>query len=209
MRPASTASTVARTRSTPITSSPRSANDRASGRPTRPRPITATLVTRLSLRVRGSLPHELAPHGGQEARVVVQVARQQPARLLSDPVGPLEPPLLHPVRRLRDPSRVEVEGGADAAHHRHLQPVAHLRHPLLLLRNADAHPEDVRLRLVDLLGDRVLLLARQGTEGRRVAAHHVDAWVLATHRQRELDQRALVATAVEPHAIPALSASVV
>ena len=43
MRPPATASMIDRSRSTPITWSPRSAKDRASGRPTRPRPTTATL----------------------------------------------------------------------------------------------------------------------------------------------------------------------
>ena len=94
--------------------------------------------------------HELPAEGGQEARVVVEVARQQPARLLRDPVGPLEPALLHPRRRLRDAPGVEVERGAHGAHHRHLEPVAHARHPLLLARHADAHPQHVGAVGVDL-----------------------------------------------------------
>src|SRR4051794_28312752 len=209
MRPASTASCVAGTRSTPITSSPLSANDRARGRPTRPRPITATLITRMSLRRCCPLAEDLAGDGRHEARVVVEVARQEPARLLGDAVGPLEPSLLHPVGRLRNPSRVEIEGSADAAHHRHLEAFAHPGHPLLLLRHPDADPEHVRPGLVDLLDDRVLLLAREFAERRGVAAHHVDARMLAAHGEGELYQRALIAAAVEPDAVPALSAAIV
>src|SRR5687767_12593776 len=59
-------------------------------------------LTMLTLRQCGArpFPRHLAREGGQEAGVVVQVARQEPARLLHDPVGPLEPALLHPARRL-------------------------------------------------------------------------------------------------------------
>src|SRR5688500_8819130 len=59
--------------------------------------------------------HELAREREHEAGVVVQVARQQPARLLCDAVGPLETAVLHPGRGLRDAARVEVERGADSA----------------------------------------------------------------------------------------------
>src|SRR5687768_14848443 len=103
-------------------------------------------LTGLTLRQGGarSLPRHLAREGGQETRVVVQVARQEPARLLDDPVRPLEPALLHPAWRLRDPPGMEVEGRAHAAHHRYLDAVAHARHPLLLLRDADPDPQHIR-----------------------------------------------------------------
>src|SRR4051794_19322093 len=143
IRPAAIESITERSRSTPITSRPQSANDSASGSPTRPRPTTATdpLMAR-SLRASAAqaLAQELPAERQEEGRVVVEVARQQPARLLRDPVGPLQPVLLHPRRRLRDPPGVEIERGAHGGHHRHAHAVAHLRHPLLLLRHADAHP---------------------------------------------------------------------
>src|SRR4051794_24321502 len=60
-----------------------------------------------------SLARELAREAHQERRVVVEVARQQAARLLGDPVGPFEPALLHPGGRLRDAAGVEVERRAD------------------------------------------------------------------------------------------------
>src|SRR5687767_3493901 len=81
------------------------ANDSARGRPTRPRPMTATLAS-----IGGSLrapAQVLASKRQHEARVEVEVAREQPSRLLGDPVDPLEPALLHPGGRLRDAPRVE------------------------------------------------------------------------------------------------------
>src|SRR3954469_1282455 len=41
------------------------------------------------------LAHKLAREGEQERRVVIEVARQQPTRLLRDPVSPLEAAVLH------------------------------------------------------------------------------------------------------------------
>src|SRR3954452_11711906 len=46
------------------------------------------------------LARELPGEREHERRVIGEVARQKPARLLRDPVDPLEPPLLHPRRRL-------------------------------------------------------------------------------------------------------------
>src|SRR5215210_7900712 len=193
-------------RSTPIVSSPRSANDSARGRPTRPRPMTATLASiERSLRAPAQV---LAGKRQHEARVEVEVAREQPARLLGDPVEPLEPALLHPRGRLRDAPRVEVECRAHRAHHRDVEPLAHPGHPLLLLRHAEAHPEHVWARVVDLVDERVLLLFRHGPERRRVAAHDVDARMATAQVERELDERALVAPAVEPDAVAALGTAV-
>ena len=91
-----------RSRSTPITSRPRSANESASGRPTRPRPTTATLCMAqrgyAAARRRRSRSVAGAANAAHEARVGGQVARQQPPRLLRDAVDPLEPALLHPRR---------------------------------------------------------------------------------------------------------------
>src|SRR5918911_686695 len=91
-----------------ITSRPRSANESASGRPTRPRPTTATFMRRRLPGGATSLAQVLARERGHEARVRGQVAAQQPARLLADPVDPLEPVLLHPRGRHVDATRVEV-----------------------------------------------------------------------------------------------------
>src|SRR5215216_3115527 len=209
MRPDSSASSVAGTRSTPITSSPRSANDRASGRPTRPRPMTATVgVTGGSLRgAPAALAQPLTREREHEAGVVVEVAGEQAARLLGDPVDPLEPALLHPAGGLRDAPSVEIERGAHPAHHRHLEPISEARHPLLLLRYADADPEHVRMRPVDLLDERALLGRGQLPERRREPAHDADARVLAAQAERELGERALVAPAVEPDAVAPLCAA--
>src|SRR5215213_10596014 len=193
-------------RSTPIVVRPRSANDSARGRPTRPRPMTATLASmRRSLRAPA---HVLAGKRQHEARVEVEVAGQQPARLLGDPVDPFKAALLHPPGRLRDAARVEVEGRADRAHDRHVQPLAEARHPLLLLRDADPDPEHVRPRVVDLVDERVLLLVCHRAERWRVAAHDVDPGMPPAQVEGELHERALVASAVEPDAMAALRAPV-
>src|SRR5947208_13950468 len=138
MRRSAIARSTAGSLSMPTTERPRSANERASGRPMRPSPTMATLVATpetvapLLLSPAEDLRlHELAREGRQEGRVVVEVARQQAARLLRDPVGPLEPAVLHPGGRLRDAAGVEVERGAHGAHHGHLEPRPHARHPLL------------------------------------------------------------------------------
>src|SRR3954452_24129335 len=146
--------------SMPMTSRPRSANDSASGSPTRPRPTTATVVD-MAGTLGGSAEQlraeQLAREGEQKRRVVVEVARQQAARLLGDPVGPLEPALLHPGGCLRDPARVEADPPPHRRHDRHLHALAHPRHPLLLLRHPDPDPEDVRAVALDPL-DHVVLL---------------------------------------------------
>src|SRR3954462_3836534 len=166
--PASTDSSTDGTRSTPMTLRPRSANESASGSPTRPRPTTATVAVtpeESTLGLRRAVPQllqELAGEAGQELGIEVEVARQQAAGLLGDPVGPLEAAFLHPARRRGDAAGVEVEGGAHPAHHRHVQALAAPGHPLLLFGHADPHPENVRAGGVDLLDDRVLLVRAEG-----------------------------------------------
>src|SRR5438270_882810 len=83
--------------SSPMTSRPRSASESAKGRPIRPSPTIATRVAmpaRLARVANGDvaapLAEELSCEGGHEAGIVVHVARQEPAGLLGDPVGPLE-----------------------------------------------------------------------------------------------------------------------
>src|SRR5918992_5383849 len=205
--PEATCSSTAGSRSTPITSSPRSANDRASGNPTRPRPTTATLVMWRSLRA-SPLGEVLPGERRQEAGVRVEVARQQSLGLLPDPVDPLEPAVLHPARCHRDAAGVEVERRAHAAHHRHLEAVAHAGHPYLLLRHADPDPQHVRARLVDLRDDGVLLLIGERTERRRVAADDLDARVALAHGEGELHERPLIAAPVEPDPAPAFRAAI-
>src|SRR2546421_2038553 len=188
IRPSCTSSSTRGSRSTPITSRPRSAKESASGSPILPSPTIATVsdigpeaTGRRSARPDGALPtgarrredrtaaalgHELLRRCPHEARVVVQVARQQAPWLLGDAVGPLQAPPLHPGRRLRDPPGVEVERRADRAHDRDLEPVAHPRHPLLLLGHADSDPQHVGTRGVDLLRQLVLLRPGERAEGR-------------------------------------------
>src|SRR3954469_6394274 len=201
MRPSATDSRTDGCLSTPMTSMPWSAKERASGSPIRPSPTIAALHV-IGVRLPAALAEVLPSEREHEARVVVEVAREESPRLLRDAVRPLEPAVLHPRRGLRDATRVEVERGADSAHDRHLEALANVRHPLLLLRDADADPEHVRLRLVDLLDQRVLFLLGERAEGGCVAADDLDAVVALAQAQGELHEVALVAAAVEPDLVP-------
>src|SRR5215213_2475961 len=192
MRPAPTCSRTAGSRSTPITSRPRSANESASGRPTRPRPTTATFIGSRLARAAAPLGKVLPGERGHEPGVRREIAAHQPPRFLPGAVDPLEAALLHPARRHRDPAGVEVESGPDADHHRNVEAVAHSRHPLLLLRHADADPEHVRAGLVDLARHRGLLVLAERPERRRVAAHYAYARVAPAQGERQLHERALV-----------------
>src|SRR6478609_4667972 len=100
MRPSRTVARRVASLSTPITSTPRSANESASGNPILPSPTIAALCV-MAWRLPAPLAPKLAREREEEAGVVVEVARQQAARLLGDPVGPLEAAVLHPGRRLR------------------------------------------------------------------------------------------------------------
>src|SRR5829696_1249794 len=157
MVPARTASRRSGSLSMPITRSPRSANERARGSPTRPSPMMETsaliaLETLAAARAPPGVPTVLAGEAGHETRVVARVAPPEPPRLTGEPVGPLEPRGLHPWRRLADQAGVEVERGAHPGEHRRLEVAPHLGHPLLLLGLADADPDHVRARAVDVLG---------------------------------------------------------
>ncbi len=140
---------------------------------------------------------ELQRERADEARVVAEVAPPQPARLVRQPVGPLQSRRLHPRRRLGHQPGVEVERRADADQHRRLEQRAHLRHPLLLLGHPDSDPHDVGPRMVDLLGDRVPLLRGQRAVRGRVAADDLDPGIALAEVERQLHQRALVAAAVQ------------
>src|SRR5205085_11638081 len=102
------ASSRAGSLSIPITLSPRSANDRASGRPTRPRPTTDTsallrgvLIGAMRLAARAApVAHVLMREARDEAGILPRVAPPQAARLVRESVGPLEPCSLHPGRGL-------------------------------------------------------------------------------------------------------------
>src|SRR5205085_78870 len=73
-------------------------------------------------------------------------------------------------------------------------------HPLLLLGLAGADPDDVGTRAVDVRGDPGLLVGRQRAVRGRIAADDAQPGVAAAQRERQLDERALVAPAVEVHA---------
>src|ERR1035437_4669010 len=121
MRPSRTAPRRSESLSTPITVRPRSANDSASGSPTRPRPTTATSAVLCEgfmedrrLAAADNVADVLAQEADHEKRVVAGVAPPQPAGLAREAVGPLEAVALHPGGRLGDETGMKVEGCADA-----------------------------------------------------------------------------------------------
>src|SRR4029077_3953023 len=112
----------------------------------------------------------LARERGDEAGVVARVAPPEATRLAGEAVRPLEPAPLHPRGRLPDDPGVEVEGGADAREDRGVEAVAHLGHPLFLLRLARAAQGDVGAGRVDARGDLVALVVCERPERRRPPA---------------------------------------
>src|ERR1035437_163412 len=215
MRPSRPAPRRGGSLSIPTTSRPRSANDSASGSPTRPRPTTATSAVlcegviqakgsgaparrpRSAAAASGAVAQILAEEGGHEARVVAHVARPQPPRLAREPVDPLQARSLHPVRRLGDEAGMEVERGAHPHEQGGAQAGAHRVHPALLLGLAGPHPHDRGSRAVDLRDHALLLLRRELAEGRREAPHDGQARETLEQAPAHELQRLLGATAIE------------
>src|SRR3954454_23251699 len=142
-------------------------------------PATSAQNLRTAPLAAGAVRRVLAREGGDEAWVVPGVTPPQAPRLAREAVRPLEAAPLHPRRRLGDDPGVEVERGADAREDRGVETVAHVGHPLLLLRLACADPHDVRARRGDARGDVVLLGLGQWAERRRPAADDAQAGVAA------------------------------
>jgi hypothetical protein len=94
---------------------------------------------------------------------------------------------------------VEVEGGADADEHGSVELRADGGHPLSCLGTPMPDPDDVGARAVDLGQDRVLLLVVELAERRRVAPDDLHPGVAAAQVERELHERALVASPVQEH----------
>ena len=167
MRPSRTASSRARVVvDVPITRRPRSANERASGRPTRPNPTTATsallcgtLIRALRLAASATRPLAqvagvLRREGRQETRgctghsaataAAARASAGRPTRAqLAEPGA--EPVARAPRGSRRRPRPLPAAGGC--------QTRAHLVHPELLLGLSDADPDDGRPRRVDLSCD--------------------------------------------------------
>ena len=138
-----------------------------------------------------------------EARVVAEVAPPQAARLLQQAERPLEPEPLQAVRGLALEAGVEVEGGADADEHGRLEAGAHGVHPLLLQRHAEADPDDVGVRGVELGGDLGGLLLGQLAERRVADAGDLEARVAGRQLVAQALER-LRAAAVEEEALAGL-----
>src|SRR5439155_14770374 len=169
--------------SMPITLSPRSANDSASGSPTLPRPTIDTSAVvweafipakRLAATV-AQVAQVLSHEADDEAGVIARIAGPQAARLARQAVAPLKARALHPGRRLWHQAGVEIERGADADQQGGRQVRAHAQHPLLLLGLPGSDPHDLRARRVDLGGHRPLLLQAELAEWRGVAAADLQA----------------------------------
>src|SRR3954452_871960 len=112
-----------------------------------------------------------------EGRVVAEVAPPQPPRLLDEPERPLEPEALDRLRGLALEAGVEVEGRADAHEHGRLEPAAHGSHELLLQGHAEADPDHIGPRRVELRADRVRIVGAERAERARAGAHDAQAGI--------------------------------
>ena len=148
-----------------------------------------------------AVAHVLPREARDEARVVARVAPPQAARLLRQAEHPLQAGGLHPRRRLRDEAGVEVERGADADEHGRVEAVAH-RAPSTSPAWARRCRPRRRPRCERFISATIASSSSLGevAEGRRVAADDLHAGEAVAQVQRELDERALVAAAVEVHA---------
>ena len=147
-----------------------------------------------------ALSRPLAGEADDEARVVAQVAPPQPAGLVREPERPLEPEPLHPARGLRDQAAVEVERGADADQHAaRSRAVIRAIHFSCFGTPMPTHtisaPERWMSAATASSSSRVSVAER-----RRVAADDLQPGMAQPQVARELDERALAATAVEVHA---------
>src|SRR5947209_8359897 len=149
-----------------------------------------------------ALGGQLRGEGGDELRVVAEVAPPEAAWLLSQAIGPFESRLLDPARGLRNQSGVKIERRADPDEHRRAQLRPHAGHPLLLLGHAYSRPHDISPRVVDLLDHGGLLFRGEGTVRRGVTADDPHAGETPAEIEGKLHQRALIASAVEVEAVP-------
>src|SRR3954447_9184137 len=158
-------------------------------------PAAPAIAARLAAAapVREQLPGE--PE--HEARVVDQVPPPETARLLDEPERPLEPDALERARGLALEAGVEVEGGADTDQHRRYEAVAHREHELLLERDAEADPDHVGRRGVELAGDRVGLVAGQLAGGTGAGADDAQARVAPRKLLAQRPERRLAAAVKE------------
>ena len=101
---------------------------------------------------------------------------------------------------------MEVERGADADEHGASRRSRISRIQISCLGWPMPTHTTSALGAVDVLDDPVLLVVGQRAEGRRVAADDLQAGEAAAQAQRELDERALVAAAVQVHAVTPVSA---
>src|SRR6266852_3530062 len=78
-----------------------------------------------------------------ELRVVDEVSPPQAGWLLVQPMKPLKPSILHPVRCIPDLSNVKVECSTHPHHQLGVHFLNVLCHESFLLRRAQTYPEDV------------------------------------------------------------------
>src|SRR4051794_34222455 len=162
---------------------------------TAPRPAAPSIAAWLA--TGAPVLEQLPGEPEHEARVVDQVPPPEAARLLDEPERPLEPDALERAWRLALEAGVEVEGGADTDQHRRYEALAHGEHELLLEGDAEADPDHVGRRGVELAGDRVGLVAAQLAEGTRAGADDAQARVAPRELGAQRLERRLAAAVQE------------
>src|SRR5579863_9275320 len=77
----------------------------------------------------------------EELRIIHAIASPEPRRILVDPVAPLHPSELHPIRSIFNSPGMNVEGRAHAQQEPGVELWEVLIHELFLFRGAEPYPE--------------------------------------------------------------------
>src|SRR2546422_5980817 len=150
-----------------------------------PAPVTSTRSccidsAPLTVRAVESLQSRQLQRGEDNKPGIVDcVAPPQSPWLLEEAEEPFQTGLLHPRRRLADATGVKVKCGSDAQYHASLKQAYRFMDPALLLRCAEAHPDDMSAARIDPLRDVAQLAPGQSSEGRAVDAGDLEPGVLS------------------------------
>src|ERR1700731_3998138 len=103
----------------------------------------------------------------EECSVVSQVAPPESLRVLQEPVKPLQPRELDPLRTVANAPCMEIKCGPHAEHERGSEYRQTASHEYLLFRTAEANPDDLRFEIADRSHEFLLFYGRKLMKRRR------------------------------------------